>query len=604
MTQFIKTLLRHRIILRIASPRVLSALPSGSFAVSRALVLILACLLGSILPHAGLAQSSFLPQDSKFDHFLDRMEILLQTNPDLNISTAKPISRRLAVRVAEMADSLHKFYPYDEYYHLDQIDRQNLSSLLMNNMEWVSGNTDTFLSKKPWWDTFYKDKANFYTVNEKDFFLVVNPAIQQTQSYETGSGNNKQRVFLNSKGLTLRGMIARKLGFSAYLTDNQERGPSWFQQRAVQFDAVPGAGYYKHFGTTGFDYFDNRASIYFNAWKYIDFQFGYDKNFIGNGYRSLFLSDFSAPYLFLKFNTRIWKLNYQTIYMELTSQHITNTDYRYPKKYAVVHHLNVNATPWLNLGLYENVVFSRADHYDFSYLNPVIFLVAAQQQNGSPDKTTVGLDFKANIGHATQVYGQLLFNEFVLHQILHYGQGSWVNKQGLQLGIKYIDAFEVKNLDLQVETNIVRPFTYSHNDTVSNYSHYNQPLAHPLGANFYEFIGIVRYQPAYKWNLEAKAIYYKQGLDSAGVNFGGNIFEDYTTRPRDAGFSIGGGTPAKCMNLSGLVSYQWKENLFLELSAMYRHYSVNDPTNTYHSSSSAVFTAGVRINMFRRQYDY
>jgi hypothetical protein len=37
---------------------------------------------------------------------------------------------------------------------------------------------------------------------------------------------------------------------------------------------------------------------------------------------------------------------------------------------------------------------------------------------------------------------------------------------------------------------------------------------------------------------------------------------------------------------------------------MYRRYSVNDPTNTYHSMNSATFTAGVRINMFRRQYDY
>ena len=582
MTQFIKTLLSSRIILRIA----IGVLMSPIF-----------------LPHSGFSQSSYLPQDSKFDHFLDRMEILLQTDPDLNISTAKPISRRLAVRVAEMSDSLHKFYPYDDLYHLSAIDRQNLSSLLMNNVEWVMGRPDTFVSKRPWLQTFYKDPANFYTVSEKDFFLAVNPVIQETQSYETG-GTFKTRPFLNAKGLTLRGMIAGKLGFSAYLTDNQERGPSWFQGQVAQLDAVPGAGYWKHFKKTGFDYFDNRASIYFNAWKYVDFQFGYDKNFIGNGYRSLFLSDYSAPYLFLKFNTRIWKLNYQTIYMELVSQHATPTDYRYPKKYAVVHHLNVNAAPWLNVGLFENVVFSRADHYDFSYLNPVIFLISAQQQNGSPDKTTAGIDFKANIGHATQVYGQLLFNEFVLHQILHYGQGSWVNKQGLQLGVKYVDAFAVKNLDLQFETNIVRPFTYSHNDSVSNYSHYNQPLAHPLGANFYEVIGIVRYQPAYKWNLEGRAIYYKQGLDSAGVNMGGNIFENYLTRPRDLGFSIGGGTPAKCLNLYGLVSYQWKENLFLELSAMYRHYSVNDPTDTYHSLHSAVFTAGVRINMFRRQYDY
>lgn len=554
-----------------------------------------------LLPVFSHAQSSFLPQGSKFDHFLERLEILQQTDADLNITTAKPISRRLAVRIANLADSLHHFYPYDDIDHLSKVDQANLASLLANNIEWVTTNRDSFMSKRPWLNTFYKTKANFYEVGDKDFFLAINPAIQQTQSIETG---NHERVFLNSKGLTLRGMIANKLGFSAYLTDNQERGPSWFQQRVSQFDAVPGAGYYKSFHTTGFDYFDNRASIYFNTWKYFDWQFGYDKNFIGDGYRSLFLSDFSAPYLFLKFNTRIWKLNYQTIYMELVSHHTIGSDYQYPQKYGVIHHLNINARPWLTVGLFENVMFSRANHYDFSYLNPVIFLVAAQQENGSPDKTTVGFDWKANIGHQTQFYGQLLINEFILHQILHYSDGYWANKQGLQLGFKWIDVLNVKNLDLQFETNIVRPFTYQHSDTVANYTHYNQPLAHPLGANFAEFIAIARYQPTYKWNLEGKIIYYKQGLDSAGVNFGGDIFENYVTRPRDYGFQIGGGVPAKCLNISGLVSFQWKENLFLEFSAAYRNYSVHDPSDTYHSSSSALFTGGVRINMFRRQYDY
>lgn len=587
MTQFIKTLVRRRKKLAFGA----SPLP----------LLLWIWLPVVLLPEKGHSQSSMLPQGSKFDHFLDRMEILLQTDPDLNISTAKPISRRLAVRVAEMADSLHKFYPYDPFYHLSSVDRANLHSLLMNNIEWVTKSKDTFMSKRPWFQTFYKNKANFYEVEDKDFFLAVDPVIQQTQSYEPG---NKSRVFLNSKGVTLRGIIAGKLGFSAYLTDNQERGPAYFQQRAAQYDAVPGAGYFKYFSKTAFDYFDNRASIYFNTWKYFDWQFGYDKNFIGNGYRSLFLSDYAAPYLFLKFNMRIWRMNYQTIYMELISQHKTNMDYQYPKKYAVIHHLNFNATPWLNLGLYENVVFSRADHYDFSYLNPVIFLVSAQQQNGSPDKTTVGLDWKANIGHATQFYGQLLINEFILHEIVHYGRGNWANKQGLQLGFKYVNAFDVKNLDLQLEANAVRPFTYQHNDTVTSYSHYNQPLAHPLGANFYELIAIAHYQPAYRWNLEGKIIYYKQGLDSAGVNFGSNIFEDYTTRPRDYGFQIGSGVPANCILVSGLVSWQWKENLFLEASAQLRNYSVHDPSNIYHSANSTLFTMGVRMNVFRREYDY
>ncbi|HZK64417.1 MAG TPA: hypothetical protein VFC34_09740 [Puia sp.] len=568
MVQFIKTVARHVIFL--------------------------------MLPAVGFAQSTYLPEGSQYEHFLDRLGILLQNNPDLNITTAKPMSRKTAVEAAEMADSLGKAFPYDDYYHLSKTDQDNLQSLLMNNSEWVSGSKASFNSKHPLFNTFYKTKANFVEVNEKDFFLAINPVIQQQQSTESG---NPEHVFLNSKGLTARGLIANHLGFSTYITDNQERGPTFFQDRvtASGFPAVPGAGYFKPFKHTAFDYFDVRGSINVDFWKYFSAQFGYDKNFIGNGYRSLFLSDYAAPYLFLKLNTRIWKINYQTIFMELISQHQTG-DYQYPNKYAVVHHLSVNAAKWLNIGLYDNVVFSRADYFDFSYLNPVIFLVAAQQQNGSPDKTTVGLDFKANIGHTTQIYGQLLINEFVLHEVLHYSHGWWGNKQGLQLGIKYIDAFTIKNLDLQFETNLVRPYTYSHNDTVSNYSHYNQPLGHPLGSNFIEFIGIARYQPAYKWNVELKCIYYRQGLDTGGVNYGGNIFLNYNTRPAEYGFSLPSGVPANCLNASAYVSYQAKENLFLEGTVMYRSYSRQDVVTT--KTSSTTFTLGLRMNMFRRMYDY
>jgi len=562
-----------------------------------------------LVPTLSLAQSTYLPLHDKSYDFLDRLGILLQTNPDLNLSICKPISRKMAVQVAETADSLSRNYPYDEYYHLSRTDQSNLQELLMNSSEWVPGNQDAFKSKHPLWTDIYRTKANFYAVNEKDFFLAIDPVLQFQESKESG---NPENVFVNSRGIQLRGMIANQLGFSTYLTDNLERGPTYFQQRttASGYAAVPGMGYYLAYKTTGFDYFDARGSIDFSLFKYFAVQFGYDKNFIGDGYRSLLLSDYSAPYLFLKVNTRIWKLDYEILFMELVSQHQPGgigllANYQYPNKYGVVHHLSYNATPWLRIGFYDNVIFSRANYFDFSYLNPVIFLVAAQQENGSPDKTTVGFDFKANVGHVTQVYGQLVINEFVLTDVVHYSQGSWENKDAFQVGIKYIDVFDLKNLDLQLEANLVRPYTYSAKDTVSNYSHYNQPLAHPLGANFEEFIAILRYQPIYKLKLEVKLICYKQGLDSSGVNFGSNILESYLTRPRDYGFKIGSGVPATCANLSAKVSYEIKENLFLDLSALHRTYNVSNPTAAgIASSSSTMVTVGLRMNVFRRQYDY
>jgi hypothetical protein len=104
-----------------------------------------------------------------------------------------------------------------------------------------------------------------------------------------------------------------------------------------------------------------------------------------------------------------------------------------------------------------------------------------------------------------------LLDEFILSKVRN-SPTNWVNKFGIQLGGKYIDAFGIKNLDLQLEMNRVRPFTYAHYDTINNYTHYNQPLAHPLGANFQELIGIARYQPFPKWNIYAREFFIRRDL--------------------------------------------------------------------------------------------
>jgi hypothetical protein len=550
------------------------------------------------VPTLCFSQSTMMPQGSRHRHLLERLEILNQDNNEMNGSTVKPISRQAAVAFAMMADSLHGFYPYDSYHHLSPVDRYNLQSLLMNNSEWYTGDPARFKSKKPLWNTFYKTPADFFSVNEKDFFLAVNPVIQQQQSLETG---NSQRVFLNAKGITARGLIANRVGFDAYITDNQERGPEFFQDWVNTYNAVPGAGFYKPFKTTGVDYIDARGSIHFNAAKYFKFQFGFDKHFIGNGYRSLLLSDFGNSYLFLKINTSIWKLKYQNLFMELTPQTIAiNAGNKLlDKKYAVIHHLSINATRWLNIGIFEGVVFGRKNRFELSYLNPVIFLRASEQQNGSADNAIIGLDFKANAGHQGQFYGQIVLDEFLLREI-RAKNGWWGNKFGLQFGAKYIDVLDVKNLDLQTEVNIVRPFTYSHFDSVANYTHYNQPLAHPLGANFVEALAVLRYQPKPRWYLQGRFIYWKQGLDSANSNFGGNIFKVNSTRTGEYGHGIATGIKSSGMNAAGLVSYEWKENLFLEGSLMFRHHK----REGFSADNSLLLTLGVRLNMFRREYDY
>jgi len=121
-------------------------------------------------------------------------------------------------------------------------------------------------------------------------------------------------------------------------------------------------------------------------------------------------------------------------------------------------------------------------------------------------------------------------------------------------------------------------------------------LAHPLGANFQEIIGVLKYQPAPKWSIDARAIYYFQGLDSAGENFGSNPFQLYTTRTKDYGYYVGDGKRVNCANLSMTLGYEIKENLFLEGSALFRKYT------GYPNVS--MFNLGIRWNAARRDYNY
>ncbi|WP_346236947.1 hypothetical protein ABDK00_013100 [Niabella insulamsoli] len=550
-----------------------------------------------LCPFLAFSQTTNLPRGDKQEILLDRLEIKAQKDPVLNLSKTKPYSREFVVPAAR--NYLQVDSALDA--NLTKVDKYYLKSLLANNLEWVPENErEQYISKKLVGNTFYQYPAGLFETHSKDFDLVVNPVLNVGFMKEN---NNDQNLFYNTRGVAIRGRIADKVGFYTMLTDNQERYPLYVQDWMEERRAVPGAGFYRTYNEQGGrDFFDARGYVTFGVTKYIDVAFGYDKNFIGNGQRSLFLSDFGNNNLFLKLNTRIWKFNYQNLFMELTNAYQSNAgDDLLGKKYAAMHHLDINLTKWLNVGVFEGIVFGRENRFEFGYMVPVIFYRSVERDQGSPDNAVVGVDLKANVAKTAQVYGQLLFDEFKLSELTG-GNGWWANKVGYQVGAKYIDAFKVDNLDLQLELNRVRPYTYSHYDSVANYSHYNQPLAHPLMANFNEWIGVARYRPAPKWMIEGRAMYYKQGLDSnASVNFGSNLFLPNVTRTGDYGHDVGSGWTTNAAMASLLLSYEVKENLFIECMGMIRKQRYDAPPAKA-TKNSTVFNLGLRWNIGRRDF--
>ncbi|MCZ2444589.1 MAG: gliding motility protein RemB, partial [Flavobacteriales bacterium] len=92
----------------------------------------------------------------------------------------------------------------------------------------------------------------------------------------------------------------------------------------------------------------------------------------------------------------------------------------------------------------------------------------------------------------------------------------------------------------QAEFNYVRPYSYQHYRINSNYAHYNQPLAHPLGANFWEAIAFLRYQNK-RITAEGRLSYAQHGTDTGGLNYGGNVLVMDINHPNEFGNYVGQG---------------------------------------------------------------
>ena len=572
------------------------------------------------------AQSPFVPLNADYYHQIDRLEIRQNHWAEGFHSSVKPYNRQ---SIIQLVDSIEA----NPGRNLSDTDYFNFDYLRNDSWEWVTHydtvQRDLFTrnlgttpsvgeSSKPLFKHFYKKKADFYSLQTPDLDLHVNPAVyfgvgaDNTSSQSDALTNNRQLLFVNSRGLEVRGTIGGKLGFYTFFSDNQAVYPEYIQRYGQTYGQVysqlgdpsataPGQSFVKPFRTNGVDFLSARGYITFNTLKIINIQFGHDRNFWGNGFRSLFLSDNSPPYLFLKLSTRLGKrIQYTNLFTSLqnTQAPRPQDDKLIPPKFAAMHHLSINLTDHINLGVFEAEVFSR-DRLDLSYLNPIILYRYVESSLGSSDNAFIGIDLKANFLSQFMVYTQVMLDEFRLKPLLA-GKGDWTNKFAIQLGGKYIDAFQVPNLDLQLEFNLARPYTYSHeaSPTVSagqtNYAHYSQPLAHPLGSNFAEGLGIVRYQQKrLSANLIAGVMMY--GADpAADINYGGNILKDYTFRIRDEGNFIGQGRKTVVTYADLRASYMIRHNIFLEGRFLYRFQDSQYRPSSY---SEQVASFALRWNM-------
>ncbi len=515
-----------------------------------------------------IGQYSNAERNERVERWMDRLDIMYDLSP----------SYHFALKYQDR-ERIHRWLNDSSTLHLENIDAADLKDWLMNFNE-TTARLDSTISapssqRKGGLSAFYHNPQHLLTVHVPNFSMSIDPLLMISLGKEI---NNDVPIIQNTRGLRIRGRIDNKIYFHTEILETQRSFQTFLTERIEEINAIPGQGFYRDFSSKifnnwqGYDYLNSQAHIGFKLSTSIDFQLGHGRQFIGHGMRSMLLSDFAHNYFYARLSTQVWKFHYQNIFTELSSVSGKQLpgNIVIPKKYMAAHYLDFNVSPNFSIGFYEAVIFSRSDRFELQYLNPVILYRSVELMLDSPDNVLIGLNSRLNIASTLQLYSQVMVDELKISE-LFAGNGWWGNKIAFQFGLKYPSAFGVTHWDIQAEYNAARPFTYTHrvtdasNQLIPSYSHYNQALAHPLGAKFKEWILRQHFRPHRRLGLRSD-LYFIQFDQGEGHD----ILTSYEKRTRDLGYYILESERASRWILDLNADYELFPNYFLTFQYRYQ----------------------------------
>lgn len=479
------------------------------------------------------------------------------------------------------------------------------------NMNHVYGPNERI--PQEWWKRklFYSD---LIAMSGSDWSITINPVLNVSGGSELGE--EQRLLWQNLRGVRVNGYITDEFRFETSLYENQVVLPTYLDEYVDDRRVMFGQGIAKPFR----EGWDNRwasGNIQYTPNEHFSFSLGQGKFFYGEGYRSLLLSDNALNYPYFRIETTFGPFKYINLWTQMYDvRGSVNLNPGNRRKWISTHYLSWNVTDKWNLSFYEAVVF-RSDTLngglDVSYFNPVIFYRPIEDQVDSRlGNALLGMNTSYKLGKGHRVYGQFILDEFNLDALTN-GGGSWLNKFGWQLGYGYdANITDEDRLSWIAEWNQVRPFTYTHRDVLTNYGHYYQPIAHPLGTDFQEFILRGNWYHN-RWTTTVHLSLANRGLpeviNGSYSGEGSDMWVSYNSRLGNEGFDIADDPSTQIINMRGRVAYtfnpKWQMDLFLELG--YRSGAsypfVFDPSVGLMETNSLWISGGLQTTIFRTYTD-
>jgi len=541
---------------------------------------------------------------------LDRQEdlmvnsVYLSSNPSKRVHTGiKPYRYDMFDRMEwdldtfDWSKGLFRRFPYQP--HL-QPETEELTVNYQGTSKWVD-----FMSRK-----LFNESLIYITdrnVNSPERYnIAINPVF--FQELAPGEGDLPY-YYINGRGLWVNGNFG-KVSFYTAIGEHQGRFPELYNEYYTNARFAHGWGFRRGFKDRGHDFPLAMGEVNYTPNHYFSFTLGHGKHFWGEGYRSLFLSDFAMPFPFFKIETTIGSLKY----INLWAVHGDGSGGRgldaFPNKYTAMHLLSWNVTPKWNIQFFEANVWSgdttsANQGFNVHFLNPVIFYRAIELQAGFGGGNAVaGFASSYRLMQGLKLYGQFALDDFKLSAFRQRRDGHWLNLYSFQLGATYGNSAPGLNYIIGLEWNRVNPFMYSHRSQASNYEHLNYPLAHPWGSGFQEVLvhGQLRYK---RWISEYFVSAGVAGRDTAGINLGNNIQRSYNDRPLgDLGYNLPTGNPATIVNAQISMGYivNVSTGMRAEIGCRIRRERFDQP-NMFAARPFNWFFIGLRSPFLNRYYD-
>lgn len=422
--------------------------------------------------------------------------------------------------------------------------------------------------------------------------------------------SSKASLWLNTRGIQVGGTVGKDFFFYTSLYENQGVLPdyenSYIKATSENSDRntpgmVPGQAYDRSLPKSDWAYVT--ALIGYNINKNVSVQMGEDKTFIGDGYRSVLLSDFAAPYPLLRLNVSLCKnVQYTAMWAYLEDQRAKqfNVYGNNRRKWGVFHYVDWNINSKASLGFFNALIAEEATDggvghgFDLNYINPLYFSSSLHASSSTvpADHTLLGLNAKFNLLKKTTLYGQILIDQTTQ---LGFGQRS-----AFQLGIRGSDLFTAKRLNYLLEYNTAKPFTYSSQYPIVNYTQLSEPLAHPFGANFKEWVALLNYSIG-RFDFQGQIDEAKYGLNNS-LNYGKNILISNTINLPSSNINITGQGLATTLHYAeGTIAFLLnpKYNLRLEAGLLIR-----EEKNIQTTTKTTQFTFGIRSSFRNLYHDF